>query len=89
MTEQEVNWVVKGLSERMRQMLLASGPDDVTGDAGVGVDLRTAADYSIAKALARRRLGYVDGPGSELCGMYWSNRRGLAIRNHLQNGPSQ
>lgn len=61
-------------------MLRASGPDDVTGEEGVGVELRTGRDYAVARALADRDLGYVTGPGGSLAGMYWNNRTGLKLR---------
>lgn len=61
-------------------MLLASDPDDVTGEEGAGVELRTGADYAVARALERRGLGYVQGPGGPLPGLYWNNAEGLAIR---------
>jgi len=61
-------------------MLLASDPDDITGEEGVGVELRTGADYAIAKALERRGLGHVEGPGGSLPGMYWNNAAGLLSR---------
>jgi hypothetical protein len=64
-------------------MLNASVPDDITGKEGVGVELRTGADYAIAKALKRRGWGEVTGPGGALPGMYWSNADGLRARLDL------
>lgn len=71
------------LTAAQHRMLMASEPDDRTGEEGCGVELRTGADYATAKALKRRGLGDVTGPGGPLPGMYWSNAAGLALRNEL------
>lgn len=72
--------VVMCLTPRQRQMLLDSGPDDITGEEGCGVELLTGADYAVAKALRRQGFGHLTGPGGELPGMYWSGAEGLRIR---------
>lgn len=64
-------------------MLIASHPDDITGEEGCGVELRNGSDYATAKALKRRGFGEVTGPGGSLSGMYWSNAEGLAERQSL------
>lgn len=74
---------MSGLTDAMRQMLLDSEPDDITGIVGCGVELRTGANYSTAKALERRGLGYSNGPGGSLPGMYWNNPQGLSLRRFL------
>ncbi|WP_026009108.1 hypothetical protein ACNFJ7_02040 [Sphingomonas sp. HT-1] len=74
---------VGDLPGSQKRMLFASAPDDVTGTEGLGVELRTGADYAVARALTRRRLGQYDGPGGSLPGMYWSNGEGLALRKIL------
>lgn len=61
-------------------MLIASEPDDRTGEEGVGVELRTGADYAVARALERKQLGYVEGPGGPMCGLYFNNANGLFWR---------
>lgn len=71
------------LPASQRHMLFASAPDDVTGTEGLGVELRSGADYAVAKALTRRQLGQHTGPGGSLPGMYWSNSEGLALRKIL------
>jgi hypothetical protein len=71
------------LTPAMRAMLIASEPDDRTGEEGCGVELRTGGDYATAKALERRELGHREGPGGPLSGMYWSNADGLAERAAL------
>lgn len=68
------------LTNAQRAMLLASDPDDITGEEGAGVELLTGADYAIAKALKRRGLGEMTGPGGSLPGMYWNNADGLEAR---------
>lgn len=72
------------LTERQRQMLLASVPDDITGDEGVGIELRTGADYAVAKALQAKGFGHVSGPGGSLPGMYWNGGYGLHMRRELR-----
>lgn len=68
------------LTPRQRRMILDSGPDDVTGREGLGVELRSGADYAVAKALERRGLGHVEGPGGPRPGQYWNNTNGLRLR---------
>lgn len=72
-----------GLSQAQRRILLASEPDDRTGDEGCGIELRTGADYAAAKALKRKGLGEQTGPGGSLPGMYWNNELGLALRMQI------
>lgn len=73
------------LTDAQRRMIIDSEPDDRTGTEGCGVELRTGADYAIAKALERRKLGHREGPGGSLPGMYWSNAMGLAVRAALKS----
>lgn len=68
------------LTDAQLRMVLESGPDDRSGTSGIGVELRTGADYAVAKALERRQLGHREGPGGSLPGMYWNNAMGLAVR---------
>ena len=71
------------VTEAQHRMLMASEPDDRTGDEGCGVELNTGADYATARALKRRGLGEVTGPGGSLPGMYWNNADGLYLRNEI------
>lgn len=71
------------LTPAQRRMLIASDPDDVTGEEGTGIELRNGAEYATAKALKSRGFGQVTGPGGTLPGMYWSNETGLAKRVDL------
>lgn len=68
------------LTPAQRAMLIASEPDDLTGEEGCGVELRTGADYAVAKALTRRELGVIEGPGGSYCGLYFNNAEGLFRR---------
>lgn len=74
------------LTAPQRRMLMDSEPDDVTGAQGVGIELRSGADYAVAKALERRKLGHRQGPGGPLPGMYWNNATGLAVRSAIEEG---
>ena len=80
------------LTEAQRRMIIDSEPDDISGLEGVGIELRTGALYSTAKALERRKLGRLTGPGGSLPGMYWNNAMGLSVRTAVMegspNGPS-
>ena len=73
----------RGFTPAQRRMIIASDPDDRTGDEGVGVELRSGADYAVAKSLERLGLGSREGPGGTLCGLYWNNAEGLAYRRDL------
>jgi len=73
-------------TDAQRSMLCASDPDDVTGEEGCGVELRTGAHYATAKSLERRGYGCVQGPGGPHPGMYWNNSTGLIARSDLIEG---
>lgn len=65
------------------RLLIASDPDDLSGEEGVGVELIGGAAYQAARALERKGLGHVEGPGGFVNGMYWSNAAGLEQRGIL------
>lgn len=71
------------LTPRQRDMLIGSEPSDLDPDAGAGVELRTGADYAVARSLERRGLGDVEGPGGPLSGLYFNSAEGLALRREL------
>lgn len=71
----------KELTKAQRGMLVESGPDDVTGREGCGVELCSGRDYAVAKSLERKGLGFVQGPGGPLPGMYWNSADGLVARD--------
>lgn len=73
---------MNALTPRQRLMIADSDPDDITGKEGVGVELRTGADYAVARSLERRGLGCVAGPGA-LRGLYFNNADGLLVRDAL------
>lgn len=77
------------LTEPQRKMLLGSEPSDRDPDEGAGVELWTGADYATAKALERRGLGDVEGPGQPkgMPGLYFNNSDGLALRRELLGLP--
>lgn len=75
------------LTTAQRRMLIDSDPDDITGTEGTGIELHTGADYAVAKALERRKLGYRTGPGGFLPGMYWNNAMGLSVRAAIMEHP--
>lgn len=71
------------LTNAQRWLILASGPDDISGEEGVGVDLRGSM-YRTAKKLHRMGLGdYTHG--SPIADMYWNNASGLAVRAILES----
>lgn len=67
------------LSPRQRAMLVESGPDDLTGREGAGVELCNGADWAVAKALERKGYGYCGGSMIGR-GMYWNRAKGLEMR---------
>lgn len=66
-----------------REMICASDPDDLTGEEGCGVELRTGADYAVAKSLEARGYGHRTGPEGPLAGLYWNNSTGLLARQEI------
>lgn len=74
------------LTAAQRRMLIDSDPDDLTGLEGSGIELRTGADYAVAKALEHKGLGHRQGPGGALAGMYWNNATGLSVRVAIMKG---
>jgi hypothetical protein len=75
------------LTVRQRAMVLESEPSDLDRDTGAGVELKTGADYAVARSLERKGLGDVEGPGGPLCGLYFNNEDGLALRRELRGEP--
>ena len=73
-------------TDKQREMICASDPDDVSGEEGCGVEIFTGAHYAIAKSLERRGYGNVQGPGGPLPGMYWNNSTGLIARQDILDG---
>lgn len=71
------------LTPAQQWLVQASGPDDITGKEGLGIDLRGSM-YRVAKALHRMGLGdYTHG--SPIADMYWNNASGLAVRAILES----
>lgn len=70
------------LTPAQKWLVQASGPDDITGQEGLGIDLRGSM-FRVAKALHRLGLGdYTHG--SPIADMYWNNASGLAVRSILE-----
>nr|WP_218821377.1 hypothetical protein [Sphingomonas laterariae] len=62
-------------------MLRESGHDPLDG-RGYGVELRGAGEWATARALVAASLGWIEGgrpQGSELPGLFFANRDGVAI----------
>jgi len=77
--------IARSLTDAQRRMVLESGPDDMTGEEGCGVDLFSGADYAVAKALERKGIGHREGPGGfRYAGLFWCNETGLQVRQILQ-----
>lgn len=74
--------IARGLTKAQREVVLASGPDDLTGDEGFGIEL-TGPMYRTAKSLHKLGIGdYTHG--SPFSDMYWNNTLGLAVRAELE-----
>ena len=72
------------LTEPQRRILLASEPNERTGDGGFGVELNTAGDIQAAKALERKQFGTIEGLGGSFAPLYFNNWYGLRERStHL------
>lgn len=69
------------LSIPQREMIVASGPDDIDGSEGVGVELH-GAEYRTAKSLEALGLGRYTH-GSFYSDMYWNRPKGLLVRDYL------
>ncbi len=77
-----ISAIAKSLTEAQRDLVLASGPDDITGTEGVGVELH-GQQYQTARALQKRRIGHYTH-GSSFTDMYWNNNHGLLVRDYLR-----
>ena len=82
----EAERVAASLTEAMKRMVLASAPDDITGEEGCGVEIR-GSGYRVARSLGALGLGS-HTHGSPICDMYWSNPFGLAVRAILRTKES-
>lgn len=70
--------IARSLTEAQRKLVLASEPDDITGNEGCGVDIR-GAQYRVAGSLCDKGLGgYTHG--HSIADMYWNYSTGLAVR---------
>lgn len=67
------------LTNAERRLIVASDPDDVTGEEGTGVEV-SGSRIRVAQSLERMGFGHLEGPGGALPAMYWNNKKGLAAR---------
>ena len=73
--------IAASLSEAQKRLVITSGPDDITGKEGLGVDIR-GAQYRTAKSLTALGLGdYTHGSPWD---MYWNRPLGLAVKVYLE-----
>lgn len=73
--------IASKLTEAQRRLVLLSGPDDITGRDGLGVEIRSNT-YRVARRLDVLGLGSYTH-GSPTYDMYWNNSLGLAVRDRL------
>ena len=74
--------IAASLSKAQKRLVMASGPDDITGQEGLGIDIR-GAQYRTAKSLTALGLGdYTHG--SPFADMYWNRSLGLAVKTYLE-----
>ena len=76
------------LTERMTAMVRESERGGFgRADTATGVELRSGADYAVARALERRGLGTVEEGYDGLPGLYFNNDDGLSLRDELLGLP--
>lgn len=69
------------LTPAQERLLIASGPDDITGEEGHSVELR-GSDYRVARKLNELGLGTYTH-GSPYGDLYFNNREGMELRADL------
>lgn len=69
------------LTPAQKRMVIASDPDDISGEEGCGVEL-TGSSYRVARALFLLGLGTYSH-GSPFGDLYYNNSEGLAVRLDL------
>ena len=74
--------IAASLTKAQRALVLASGPDDMTGEDGCGVEIR-AAQYRTARSLHAMGLGSYTH-GSPLYDMYWNFPLGQQVRDIIK-----
>jgi hypothetical protein len=78
----EAREVAKRLTAAQRLLVMASDPDDISGQDGCGVQIRKA-EYKTARSLSAMGLGS-HTHGSPFGDMYWNHSFGLEVRAILQ-----
>jgi hypothetical protein len=74
-------WKV-ALTPAQKRLVLASEPDDITGEEGCGVEIK-GSDYRVARAISGYGLGTYT-QGSPYGDLYFNNAEGLAVRDVLR-----
>lgn len=76
------------LTPRMKAMVIESERGGFSrADTATGVELRTGADYAVARALVKRDLGTIEEGHSGLPGLFFNNDDGLALQDELRGLP--
>ena len=74
----------QGLTPRMKAMVIESERGGFgRADSATGVELRSGADHTVARALVKRELGTIEEGYSGLPGLFFNNGDGLALRDDL------
>lgn len=78
------------LTDRMKAMIRESERGGFgRADTATGVELRTGADYAVARALEKRDLGAIEEGYNGLPGLYFNNDDGLSLRDDLMGQPPE
>jgi hypothetical protein len=72
---------IPALTEPQRRLVIASDPDDISGEEGSGVPI-TGSDYRVATKLYVLGIGDYSH-GSPYGDLYFNNAAGLAVRAKL------
>jgi hypothetical protein len=74
------------LSEAQLKMVAACKGDGAQLGDSVGYELH-GADFSVARALERKGLGYIAGMGGPLPPLFWLNEEGVRIAHEFDPEP--
>lgn len=77
----QIERIAASLTEAQRRLVMASGPDDITGEEGLGVEIK-GAEYRVARKLFALGMGNYSH-GSPYSDMYYNFPLGLALRSYL------
>ena len=74
------------LSDAQLRMVMESGHNERLGEEGFGVELIGAGAWVVARSLAAKGVGTIDGGapnGSSLPGLYFNNAEGVRITHEV------